>query len=358
MVFLEKEESQLNHLIDQFMTIQRFSKLFDIPEIENFIEVIPIFASQEYADYLKKAKNYCFIWFYAYISPDTRLIIPFATRKKYIFKVGTFLTATISLNKKISVETEKKFLNSIIKLIKEDNLCDWIQQSPNWAIFRSYPDGAVFSPFGSYQINLREKSVEELFNSIQKKDRYDIKKAIKEGVEIKSGNNLLNEALVLIAATAKKANLDIPSITELTYLKDNIQIFISYHEGIPQSSAIFYTSKYAWYNMYAGLNQNPFRGANSLLYWSAIKHAKEKNVIFFDFVGARINPEPGSKQEKIQRFKEHFGVELFAGFLWKIQLNKFKYCIYNYSRRTFYLIKGKKFKGDIIDQEKERLAVF
>ena len=340
------------------MTIQKFSKLTDIPEIEQFIEGIPLFAAQEYADYLEKTKNYCFIWFHAYINPDTKLIIPFATRKKYIFKVGTFLTATIRLNKKISVEIEKEFLNSIIKLIKEENLCDWIQQPPNWAIFSSYPDGAVFAPFGSYQINLREKSVEELFNSIQKKDRYDIKKAIKEGVEIKSGHNLLNEALVLIAATAKKANIDIPSDTELTYLKDNIRVFISFYLGVPQSAAIFYANNYAWDNFYAGSKERPFRGANSLLYWSAIKSAREKNVLFFDFVGARINPEVGSKQEKIQRFKEHFGVELFTGFIWKMQFNKFKYRIYNYSLKTFYAIKGKKVNGDIIDQEKKRLAVF
>jgi len=56
------------------------------------------------------------------------------------------------------------------------------------------------------------------------------------------------------------------------------------------------------------------------LYWSAIKFAKEKSVLFFDFVGTWINPEVGSKQERIQRFKEHFGVELFKGFIWKMPI--------------------------------------
>ncbi|MFO7525505.1 MAG: peptidoglycan bridge formation glycyltransferase FemA/FemB family protein, partial [Ignavibacteriaceae bacterium] len=270
---------------------------------------------------------------------------------------GMVLTATIQLDENIDLKTEKEFLNSIIEIIKQKKLCDWIQQSPNWAIFNSPPNGADSAPFGTYKISLQGKSTEELFNSIQTKDRSDIRKAIKEGVEIKSGFNLLNEAMALISATAEKADISLPSKEELHYLKENIQVLISYYQTVPQSSAIFYTNKYAWYNMYAGTKDKPFRGSNSLLYWSAIKSAREKSVLFFDLVGAQINPDPGSKQEKIQRFKEHFGVELFKGYMWKMPISKFKYYMYDYLIKTFFLISRRKFKGDIIDRERNRQLI-
>lgn len=336
------------------MTVQHFKKLDDIPGIERFSDILPVFATQEYSNYLNETVNLSTSWFCSIVNTDIQFIIPFAVKNKFFFTKGQFLTATIYLDNDINVETEREFLNSIVGIIKQEKLCDWIEQPPNWAIFNSYPDGAVFAQFGSYKINLLGKTIDELFISIQTKDRSDIKKAIKEAVEVKRGFEFLNDALSLIAATSEKANISIPSDEELNYLKDNINVFVSYYQNIPQSSAIFFSNKFAWYNMYAGSKDKPFRGSNSLLYWSAIKFAREENVLFFDFVGARINPEVGSKQERIQRFKEHFGVELFKGFIWKMPISKYKYYTYCYLRKILFAIKQEKLKGDIIDQELKR----
>ena len=70
-------------------------------------------------------------------NPDIQFIIPFAVRNKYIFKNGMFLTASICLDENVDIETEKEFLNSIIAIIKQEKLCDWIGQPPNWALFNS-----------------------------------------------------------------------------------------------------------------------------------------------------------------------------------------------------------------------------
>ena len=95
-------------------------------------------------------------------------------------------------------------------------------------------------------------------------------------------------------------------------------------------------------------------GENHLLHWQAIKDAKQNGIKYFDFIGARINPEPGSKQEGIQKFKKYFGGELVKGYLWKMPIRKFKYYFYNFLVRCKYFIKFKKYKGDIIDQEIRR----
>ncbi|HCY74462.1 MAG TPA: hypothetical protein DHV28_00945 [Ignavibacteriales bacterium] len=336
------------------MKIQLFNNLNDIPGIEKFIHRFPVFATQEYANYLKEIQNCDVFWFCGFVWENITFILPFAVRTKYFFKRGEFLTSSIYLNEPIDFETEREFLNSITLFIKEKKVCDWIQQPPNWAIFNSYPKNSVFAAFGTYKINLQTKNLDELFNIIDTKDRSDIRKAIKEEVEIKQGFQFLSDALMLISATAKIAGISSPSQQELTYLRDQINVFISYFRGVPQTASIFYTNKYAWFNMYAGSKDKPFRGSNSLLYWTAIKEAKENGVLFFDFVGARINPVPGSKQEKIQRFKEHFGGELIKGYLWKMPVSKFRYNLYNSLIKTVSVVTGKKFKADIIDQERNR----
>ena len=61
---------------------------------------------------------------------------------------------------------------------------------------------------------------------------------------------------------------------------------------------------------------------------TAMKLMKERGVKYYDFVGARINPDEGSKYEGIQRFKSRFGGELKKGYLWKMPLNKFKYKLF------------------------------
>lgn len=336
------------------MKIQRCNDLKDVPGIEKFIQRFPVFATQEYADYLKEIHNYRVIWFCGLVDDHIKFILPFSVRTKYLFKRGEFLTSSIYLSEPIDFETEREFLTSVTTLIKQKKLCDWIQQPPNWAVFNIYPHNAVFASFGTYKIDLQTKNLDELFNGIDTKDRSDIRKAIKEEVEIKQGIHYLNDALILITATAKIAGISSPSHQELMFLKDHINTFVSYFNGIPQTAAIFYTNKYAWFNMYAGSKDKPFRGSNSLLYWNAIKAAKEDGVLFFDFVGARLNPVPGSKQEKIQRFKEHFGGELIKGFLWKMPVSNIKYNLYKSLIKIVSLITRKKSKGDIIDQELNR----
>lgn len=335
------------------MAVKIINSIGELQKKYGLSNKIPLFAQQEYADYLISFKGVKTIWFVEMEGDSLMFILPFAIHKKFSFTKGYFHTAVNNLENS-SVEREQLFLNAVISIIKKTKLCDWIQQPPNWAIFNSYPDGAVFAPFGSYKINLQEKTKDELFDSIQTKDRSDIRKAVKEGVEVKNGFHLLNDALVLIKQTAEKANISVPTVNELNYLKNNLNVFVSYYQNIPQSSAVFYSNNYAWYNMYAGAKDKPFRGSNSLLYWSAIKFAKESKVLFFDFVGARINPEPGSKQEKIQRFKEHFGVELHKGYLWKMPISKVKYSLYSFLIKIISIIKRKKLKSDIIDQEIER----
>jgi hypothetical protein len=340
------------------MTIKIFEKFNDIPGIEDYSGKISVFATQEYADYLKEIQNCSVIWFCGLVNQNIQFILPFAVRVKYFFKRGEFLTATIHFDENSYIENERDFLDSIATLIKKKKLCDWIQQPPNWAIFNLVPDSSIYCEFGTYKINLLESAETELFSKLKNNTRYEIRKAIKNNIVIKKGFEFLEDALKIFQEVSNYGGLKYPDREAiqiiLKHLYPNIQLYVSYHNDIPQSCNLFFYNKYSHYGLYSAAVEKPAFGANYLLFWKMICDLKTMGVKYFDFVGARIYPEPGSKQEKIQLFKKHFGGALIKGYLWKMPVSKFKYNVYNYLIKIVFVIKQKTYLGDIIDQEKNK----
>ena len=344
------------------MLVNKFNKFFDIPGSRLFFEKIPIFATQNYSDYLKEIKNHDTVWF-AHIENDTVwYLLPFTVIKKLIFRKGYFLTGIISFDRENSLEKEKEFLENVILQIKKDNLCDWIQQGPNWALFNTFPSGSKAVKFGTYRIYFKNKNEEELYKSIYNADRRSIKKAKNNDVKVKKGADYLNDCLKIIDDTAKTAKIDSLSANDakrlLYFLDENIKIYVSYKEDVPQGAAIFVGNKHSTYAHYAGSITRAYRGSNVILNWEAIKDAKLRGCEYFDFAGARVNPPTGSKLERIQRFKEHLGSEFVQGYLWKMNFSYIKYFIYRIIVRLMYFVKMKRYKPDIIDEEIKRMKNF
>lgn len=340
------------------MEVITYKKFNLIPKAENIKNKIPVFALQCYADWIQLIKGYTTLWFEGLAKADVRFIIPFSIMKKGPFKKGMFLTDVLSLGESYSLELERDFLNSIMSKVKSKNLCDWIQQPPNWAIFNTYPDGAIYTPFGSYYIDIKNNSLEQLFSNIKRKDRQEIRKAISIGVEVKKGNKHLPDAFELIQYTAKKAEISYPKYSIFLNmhkkLNDNIFSYVAYFKKIPQFAVVFFSSPYCTYGMYAGTINKAAKGSTKYLFWHAIMESKLRGVQLFDFVGARINPPAGSKDERIQRFKESLGARLRVGYLWKFPISNIKYRFYNQLVKTRCILKNRKYKGDIIDQELNR----
>jgi peptidoglycan biosynthesis/recognition FemAB-like protein len=339
------------------MSVHRYSNFKEVPGSELFSEKIPVFAAQNYCDYLKEIKNHDTIWFVNLENNKVTHLLPFAIIKKMIFKKGYFVTGVISLAGDNSLESEKEFLENVIADIKKNNLCDWIQQGPNWALFNTIPAGSIAVRFGTYRITLNDKNEDELFKLIQKRNRQDINNAVKNGIEIKRGRDYLNDCLAVINNTAIEGNLQSLSLNEterlLYYFKDKCKIYVSYKDDIAQSATIFLSNDYCTYALFSGSIYTISRGANAYLFWEVIKDAKQNNCRYFDFVGARINPLPGSKQERIQQFKKHFGCDLVQGYIWKMNISAGKYYIYQIFVRMILFAKRKKYLPDIIDQEME-----
>lgn len=341
------------------MLINKYDRFADIPGSEYFSEIIPIFATQNYADFLKAIKKHNTVWFACLENDKVSYLLPFAIIKKIIFKKGYFTTGVISFAQDNSLEKEKNFVESIIIYIKKNKLCDWIQQGPNWALFNTVPSGSKAVKYGTFKISFKDKNENDLYSSIYNVERRSMRKALNDYVEIKKGADYLNDCLEVINNTASKANLDVFKINDarklLQYFGENLKIYVSYKENIPQTAAIYLCNKYCTYAYYAGSIIKAYRGSNVFLYWEAIKDAKIYGCDQFDFTGARVNPPHGSKLERISRFKEHFGSEFVQGYLWKMNFSLIKYYIYRILIRLMYLVKFKKYKPDIIDQELKRL---
>ena len=132
----------------------------------------------------------------------------------------------------------------------------------------------------------------------------------------------------------------------------HIDYWVASFEGELQGAGILlWSENRSAYYMFGGSAVKPHAGAMNLLHWSAMKLMKERGVKYYDFVGARINPDEGSKYEGIQRFKSRFGGELKKGYLWKMPLNKFKYKLFCW---LVAAKQGRNYCGDVIDQERKR----
>ena len=318
---------------------------------------IPFFATPGYAKYLKGVESQNVFWFAGIKDDSIIYLIPFSVTAKAFLRKGCFLTETLSLTSNNGY-FEKEFLDSVIDYIKINKTCDWIEQTPNWAIFNNVPSDSVFCEFGTYKINLIKYDEEELFRKMKKDKRRSIRAAIKENYIIKKGSEYLDDCMEAFEGAAKGGNYTLPEKKEITsmlrYLPNNINIFTAYENNIPQCSVIMYYNRYSTYGIHAGRVPSASRNINNWLIWHTILDAKRSGIKYFDFAGARVNPKPGSKLYKIQVFKEHFGTKLVSGFLWKMKISKVKYFVYALIMKMFFLIRFKKYEGDIIDQEIKR----
>jgi len=283
-------------------------------------------------------------------SGNLKCFLPFTIIKKPFFKLIRFRVETILLDENFSLDEEKLFLNLVVNYCRNIN-ADVIIPATTNTIFRTYPDGAVAAPYGTFKIDLTQ-SEEKIQETMSTSHRRKIRLAIREGVKVKSGKEYAEIAYELIRDTFKRSRLGFMKFDAfkkyLEGLGHNVRIFVAEHGGKIQGSLVIPFSQYTAYYVYGGSIPEPVTGATNLLHWEAIRFFKNSGVRFYDFVGVRINPKKGSKQEGLSQYKERFGGKLYLGYMWKYKLNSLKYYAYSLAVR---LLRG----GDIVDNEKHKL---
>jgi len=310
----------------------------------NWQSKLPIFASGSFL----KAVGDEYGWLGGFDdSGKLRCILPYTIIRKGFFRLVRFRVDTILLDGELDVQGEKSFLNSIIEYFRSIK-ADIIIPATNNTIFRIYPDGAKVAPYGSYVIDLKQ-SEDILWRNIHRITRQNIKTAAKTGVSIREdGIEHLEAMYELIVDTFKRSNLpfmDYKSLKRFVLgLGENGKIIIAENQGILQSCVIYGFSEYCAYAIYGGNRANMDEGANKLLHWEAVRLFKNLGIQRYDFVGARIDPEKGSKEEAINAFKRRLGGKLKQGYMWKYSLRPVGSITYSLAVRY---LRG----GDIVDRE-------
>ena len=282
-----------------------------------------------------------------------RCILPYTIVRKAIFRMVRFRVETIPVGNAFTIEEERLFLNDAVNYFRNMG-ADMIIPATTNTIFRTYPDGADAAPYGSYIIDLTQTE-ESLWANLHSKHRNVVRNAMKKGVEIVDGKEFMETAHRVIKETLQRSKLGFISWQEfqrfIDGLGENIKIIIANYEGVTQGCAVIPYSRHSAYYLYGGSISHPLSGAMNLLQWEAIRMFRNLGVSRYDFVGVRIDPAEGSKQDGLMTFKQRFGGKLAKGFMWKCSLRPFQYGVYSLAVK---FLRG----GDIVDAERHKLSGF
>jgi lipid II:glycine glycyltransferase (peptidoglycan interpeptide bridge formation enzyme) len=139
-------------------------------------------------------------------------------------------------------------------------------------------------------------------------------------------------------------------VSEAASLGNNVAVLVAETPGRIHAAAIVPFSEPCAYYMHGGSAADASPGAMNLLQWEAMKYFKSLGVMSYNFVGARLDPKPGSKQEGIVNFKKRFGGFLVRGIMWKYVLDPSRAWAYSLAVRL-------RSRGDVVDQERHKLRL-
>lgn len=261
--------------------------------------------------------------------------------------------------KETDPKKEKAFLEEALIHIRSQNIAHRIVQPANFALFREAPSSAVSAPYGSYVINLKELSEEELLAGMQARYRTAIRAAQKLNPQIRTGKDELRVFWELHKATMERTRMYYEPYEEIKALFENagntILIANCYIDNELQGGVCIAWSGYGAYYLHGASGNSPLAdGAIKYLHYWCMCHLKRQGAERYDFVGARLSDVTGTKLEGIQNFKKRFGTKLEEGCLWKKDISPFVCRAYDSLLHLKLSLKGAKVPQDIIDQERNK----
>lgn len=160
------------------------------------------------------------------------------------------------------------------------------------------------------------KSEDELFKNMRKATRYEIKKAVKQGIRITGSKNpiAIKKFYELQLETAKRQNF-VPFSYELlheqfnTFSKVNhALLYEAKHQNklLAMAFIIFYGTE-AVYHYGASTNEGRKYPGAYLIQWEAIKEAKKRGMNRYNFWGVSPENEPKHRFHGLSLFKRGFG---------------------------------------------------
>ena len=167
-----------------------------------------------------------------------------------------------------------------------------------------------------FRLDVKGKTIDELMAEFHSKTRYNIRVAIKNGVEVKIvGKEMAKTFYEIMLETGMRDNFVTRPLSYfenmLEYMGENARLYMAYYEGNPIAGtlAIRYGNK-VWY-LY-GASSNAYRNVmpNYLLQLEMIRWAVDTGCEIYDFRGVSGDLTPENPLYGLYKFKKGFSGEL------------------------------------------------
>ena len=210
-----------------------------------------------------------------------------------------------------------------------------------------------------YRMDIKGKTEDEVMANFTSKTRYNVRVAIKNGVETRVVNGdpeAIAQFHALMKVTGERDGFICRSKEYferlLKSLGEDARLYAAYYNGemIAGTLAIRYADK-VWYLYGASSNKERNRMPNYLLQWDMIRWAIESGVSVYDFRGVSGDMDESNPLYGLYRFKRGFNGELveFVGEIDAV-FKRFGYSFTEFGTRTFKHLRKRRFLAKTKDK--------
>lgn len=278
------------------------------------------------------------------------------------FKTARFYFPPLDkYGKRLTPVNEIRFCEEVIRYLAKGNQAHRILQPVNYCVFQAHPQECVSAPFGTYKIDLKDKTPQSLLAGMQPRYRTAIAQSRRMQAEVRYGLSELNAFARLHEKTMQRTNSWYETSEQieqvLGMLKGNALLATVYINNELQGGLLLHYSTFGAYYMHGASADHPeASGAIKFLHYEVMCRLLNEGVAFYDFVGARLSESISPKLKGIQDFKRRFGSGLESGYLWKKDLDMLRCKLYDWMLYWKCKWKGREFPEDIIDQERKAMC--
>lgn len=213
----------------------------------------------------------------------------------------------------------KEFRSYVLKLdpdvtFKETRFMD-IMKELGFVLAPKAPNFENIQPQYVMRMNIEGKTEEEVMASFKPKTRYNIRVAMKKGVEVKiCGKEAVDDFYRIMVETGERDAFMIRPAQYFSDMLDNMgdtcRLYMAYAEGKPIAGTIaVHIGDKVWYLYGASSNTSRNLMPNYLLQWEMIRWAIETGCRIYDFRGISGDLSEDNHLYGLYRFKSGFNAE-------------------------------------------------